>query len=200
MKFQVDFEQPVKVVRIIRSLTKLSHLSYSRLYFAGDAHRIINDDLVTVLPLWAQRVTDELIDLVKKTFCALGAREYYRERDIRIIRAQQSTQDVKYFLSGPCAARKNHNGMSNADEGLKPLLNIRKNNEIIHNGVRWLSGNDPWFRDTKVLTIVNPLLCMPDSCPLHGPFHGPLATSSADIQATQPHLIPDLLAVIIFYG
>ena len=70
LKFRVDFQQPVEIVCVIRSFTELSHLFYPGLHFLGDAYRIIDDDLVTVLRLWAQRVTDKLIDLAEKALCS----------------------------------------------------------------------------------------------------------------------------------
>ena len=127
-----------------------------------------------------------------------GTRENHGKRQIAIGRIEQDAEQVQDFLGRAGAARKNDDAVTQADERLQALLDVRHDHQVTDDRIGRFGRDDAGFGDAQVASIDDALLRVPDGGALHGSLHGAGTASRADIQAAKPQLIADLLGVIVF--
>src|SRR5207248_1433819 len=122
------------------------------------------------------------------------------ERQFLVRRIEQDAEQVQDFLGSPCAARKDDDPVTEAHEGLEALLDVRHDDELAHDRIRRLRGNDSGFADAQVAPVDDALLGMAYGGALHRSLHRAGSAAGADVQAAKPDLVADLLGVIVLHA
>ena len=78
--------------------------------------------------------------------------------------------------------------MSDTDKRFQALFDIRHDNQLVDQRVRWLSGDDRWLGHADKAPLFITLLGMTHGGTFHWRFHRAWATAGADIQLTQTEL------------
>src|SRR3546814_4519766 len=79
----------------------------------------------------AQGEADELVDLLEVWRRGHRAGEDQRERQLRVLLAQQDAEQVEDLLGGADAAGKHHDAVAEPDEGFQPLLDVRHDHQLV---------------------------------------------------------------------
>src|SRR5690606_17437388 len=84
------------------------------------------------------------------------------------------------------------------DEGLKALLDVRQDLQLVDDGVGRVSGDDRRLGPPDIASFTVTLLGMADGGPLHRALHGAGTTARADVQTAQSQLVAYAFAVQVF--
>ena len=137
------------------------------------------------------------MDLLEILGAVGGSGEHHRERQILIGRIEQNAEQIQNFFGGAGAARENDDAVPQPHERFQALFDVRHDDQLAHDRIRRLRGDDAGLGDPEVAAILDALFRVADGRPFHGPFHGARAAARADIQAAQPQLIADLFRVVV---
>ncbi len=88
--------------------------------------------------------------------------------------------------------------MTEADECLEALLDVRQDHELIDNRIRRLGRDDARLGDADIAPVPDALLRMADRRPLHRALHRARTATGAYRKAAQAEFVADLLGVIVF--
>ena len=116
----------------------------------GDLRRVADDDLVARGRRFAQGESQELVDLLEVRRRGDRAGEDQRERQVRVLLAQQDAEQVEDFLRRADATGEHDDAVADADERFEALLDVRHDHEVVDDRVRRLGGDDAGLGDADV--------------------------------------------------
>ncbi|MNS63155.1 hypothetical protein D3C72_962420 [compost metagenome] len=111
-----------------------------------------------------------------------------RQDLIFIRRVHQNTQQIKQLFRRSDAAREDNDPVCDTHEGFETFLDIRHDDQLIHQRVRWLGRDNGRLRHTNETAFFIALLRVADRCAFHWRFHRARTTTGADIQFAQAEL------------
>ncbi|MNJ46410.1 hypothetical protein D3C77_415380 [compost metagenome] len=200
LKAFFDLQQPVEVEGVGALATELLDLLEPFDHLSGHLGRVVDDDLVVALRLFAQGGADEGVQLLQVRLGALRPGEDDRERQVAVVRVHEDAEQVEELFGGTGATGEDDDAVADTHKGFQALFDIRQDHQLIDDRVRRFGSDDPWLGQAQVAAAAHALLGMGDGRALHRAFHHARAAAGADVQLAQAQLMADLLGVLVFLG
>ncbi|CRD47817.1 hypothetical protein BN1263170055 [Stenotrophomonas indicatrix] len=193
--FPRNLDGPVEEERILLRQAMLAHALDAGRHLLGHRHRVADDDFVALGRGVAQGQADETVDLLEVRRSDGRAGQDQRERQVLVLLAQQDAEQVQDLFGGTHATGEHDDAVADADEGLKALLDVRHDHQVVDDRVRRLGGDDARLGQADVARHGPALLGVGDGGALHRALHRARAAAGTDVQAAQAQLVTDLLGI-----
>ncbi len=148
----------------------------------------------------AERAADEAADLLEIRRALARTGQHDRQGLLLVRGIEQDAEEIEDLLGGAGAAREHHDAVREAHEGFEALLDVRHDDQLVDDRIGRLRGDDAGLGDADVAAVLDALLGVADGRPFHRALHRARSAAGADIEAAQPHLIADALAVLVLVG
>ncbi len=197
LELRLDGQQPVVVVRVAVQPAEFAHLIHAAHQLPPDLGRIVDDHREAACSLGPERAADEVQDVLEIGRGLAWTGEHHREGLLPVCRIHEDAHQIEDLLRGARAAGIDDDAVREAHERLEALFDVRHDHELVDDRVRRLRRDDSRLRDAYVAPVLDALLRVPDSRALHRALHGARSAAGAHVQAPQPHLVPDVLRVLV---
>src|SRR5882757_1118538 len=197
LELQRNLQQPIEAVGIARLAAIVANLRHALHHRTRHAGRVVDDHLVARLRGAPQGRADEAVDLLEILGAVGRTREHNREGQVLIGGIEQYAEQVQNLFGRSGAAGKNHDAVPQAHERFEALFNVRHDDQLAHDGVGRLRGNDAGFGDPQVPAIGNALFRMTDGRSLHRPLHRTRTAAGTDIQAAQAEFVAYFFRIVV---
>ena len=177
-----DLQRPVEAVEVATLTPVLFHAWHGKLHAPRHLSRIADDDLIVAACGFTQGIDDEVIQYSEVVGTLLRAGQDQRQDLIAVFRIHQDPQQVEQLLRRSHPAGEDDDAVAEADEGLQTFLDVRHDDQLIHQRVGGFGGDDRRLGHTDEAPLMVTLLCVADGGPLHRRLHGTGSAAGADVQ------------------
>ncbi len=149
----------------------------------------------------AERAADEAADVLEVRRALARAGQHDRQGLI-LVRGIEQDAERGRGSPRPCRRRPGNTTMPCAKrtKASRRFSMSGMIDQLVDDRVGRLRGDDAGLGDADVAAVLDALLGMADGRALHRALHRARSAARADVEAAQPHLVADALAVLVLVG